>query len=280
MSLFFADPERCRQDGACVAECPVRIIELPADARAPMVPAALEEFCRNCGHCVAVCAHEAVRLATMPTDQLPRMRADWPLGVAEIAHTLRARRSMRTYASRPVPRTTLSALIEIASFAPTASNRQPVRWMVMEEPAEVQRAAGLVVDWMRAGLPQQSPAVRRNVERFVAAWDAGTDMICRGAPQIIWACASADNPSWATDCVIALTYLELAAPSFGLGACWGGWLMAAARQFPPLQELLGLPQGLAPHGAMLVGYPRYRYHRLPLRNAPQVFWHKDARTEL
>lgn len=276
MSLFTADPERCRRDGVCVAECPVRIIELPDGARAPIVRSELEEFCRNCGHCVAVCGQDAVRLATMPTEVLPRVRGDWPPTTDEVTHFLRARRSIRAYLPRRVPREMLSALVEVASFAPTGSNRQPVRWVMIDEPAEVRRLAGLVAEWMRAGLPKQPAAARRNIERFVAQWDAGTDMICRGAPHIIWACASQENPAWATDCAIALTYLELAAPSFGLGACWGGWLMAAARQWGPLQQALGVPEGLAPHGAMLIGYPRYRYHRLPLRNAPQIYWHGEA----
>ncbi len=279
MSLFLADPERCRRDGACIAECPVRIIELPEGASAPVIRPELEEFCRNCGHCVAVCPSQAARLETMPAEHLPPVRADWPPGIPELTQILRARRSIRTYTSRPVPRTTLSALVELASFAPTASNRQPVRWLVVENPAEVQRLGGLVADWMRAGLSKQTPAARRNIERFVTFWDAGTDLICRGAPHVIWACASTENPAWATDCIIALSYLELAAPSFGLGACWGGWLMTAARQFPALQEALHLPKGVAPHGAMLVGHPRFRFQRLPLRNAPQVFWHKETRDQ-
>jgi ferredoxin len=163
MPLFSADPERCRRDGACVAECPVRIVELPEGAPAPVVRPELEEFCRNCGHCVAVCPTEAVRLATMPPEHLPRVRPDWPLGVPELTQVVRARRSTRTYTSRRVPRATLSALIEVASFAPTASNRQPVRWVVLDDPAEVRRLGGLVAEWMRAGLPKQPPAARRNV---------------------------------------------------------------------------------------------------------------------
>jgi nitroreductase len=76
----------------------------------------------------------------------------------------------------------------------------------------------------------------------------------------------------ATDCTIALTYLELAAPSFGLGACWAGYFMAAARHWRPLQEALPLSEGHIVYGAMMVGYPRYRYYRLPLRNEAQVTW--------
>jgi len=63
MSLFVADPARCQRDGACVAECPVRIIELEAVDRAPSIRPEAEEFCRRCGHCVAVCPHAAVTCA-------------------------------------------------------------------------------------------------------------------------------------------------------------------------------------------------------------------------
>jgi hypothetical protein len=27
----------------------------------------------------------------------------------------------------------------------------------------------------------------------------------------------------------------------------------------------------------MVGYPRYRYHRLPLRNEPPITWHEPNR---
>jgi nitroreductase len=102
-------------------------------------------------------------------------------------------------------------------------------------------------------------------------------MICRGAPHLIIACAPKDYPWAATDCAIALTYLELAAPSFGIGACWGGFFTAAARQWAPLQETLALPADQIVCGAMMVGYPRYRYHRLPLRNEPPITWHEPNR---
>jgi nitroreductase len=35
-------------------------------------------------------------------------------------------------------------------------------------------------------------------------------------------------------CAIALTYLELATYSLGLGACWAGYFSAAAAFYPPM----------------------------------------------
>ena len=45
-----------------------------------------------------------------------------------------------------------------------------------------------------------------------------------------------------------------------------------ALEWPPMQEALGLPPDHTPHGAMLIGYPKYKFQRLPLRNEAQILW--------
>ena len=74
------------------------------------------------------------------------------------------------------------------------------------------------------------------------------------------------------NCVIALTHLELAASSLGLGACWAGYFMAAAGVYEPLQRELALPDGHKTFGALMVGYPTYTYHRIPLRHDQKIQW--------
>jgi len=74
------------------------------------------------------------------------------------------------------------------------------------------------------------------------------------------------------DCSIALTYLELAAFSMGLGACWAGWFNFAANHHPPLTEALRLPEGHAVFGAMMLGHPRHGYQRIPPRKEPAIAW--------
>ena len=41
-------------------------------------------------------------------------------------------------------------------------------------------------------------------------------------------------------------------------------------QYPSLFKTLGLPVHHKAFGAVMVGYPKLRYQRLPLRNAPRV----------
>lgn len=73
------------------------------------------------------------------------------------------------------------------------------------------------------------------------------------------------------DGAIALTFAELAAVSYGLGTCWAGFVMMAARS-EAAAAALRLPAGHKLLGAMMIGYPKVNYHRIPLRAEPQLTW--------
>ena len=83
-----------------------------------------------------------------------------------------------------------------------------------------------------------------------------------------------ENRIAATDCVIALSYFDLAAITAGLGCCWAGLLMMAAASYPPMIEELALPENLALKGALMVGYPKYRYTRIPARKPANIVYRK------
>jgi hypothetical protein len=48
--------------------------------------------------------------------------------------------------------------------------------------------------------------------------------------------------------------------------------MCAFAGYPPLYELLGIPADKVITGAIMAGYPVYRYHRLVNRNPLAVDW--------
>src|SRR5208337_5190217 len=153
------------------------------------------------------------------------------------------------------------------------SNSQQVKWLAVNSREEVQSMSGLAVDLIRHMIAEKHPMAER-YRKFgiVKAWEAGIDIITRGAPGLVIASAPKDYRIAQTDSTIALTFLDLAAPSFGLGTCWAGIFMMAASQWPPLQQALALPEGHACFGAMMIGYPKYRYHRLPLRKEADITW--------
>jgi nitroreductase/NAD-dependent dihydropyrimidine dehydrogenase PreA subunit len=273
MPHFFVDERSCKADGICGDVCPVGIIELREGKRVPTPTEDADRLCIGCGHCVAVCPHGAMSLDSMAPEDCPPLHRELILSPNGAEHFFRSRRSIRVYRDEPVEKSTISRLIEAARYAPSAHNSQPVEWLVVHSAGEVRAMAGLVVDWMRE-VCRQEPARGRAMllERVIAAWDAGRDTVCRGAPHAVIAYGDEGSPVAPSSCTIALAYLELAAPSFGLGACWAGYLQAASNQYPPLKEALGLPAGKAPQGAVILGVPRYRYKRLPLRKEPPVTW--------
>jgi ferredoxin len=107
----------------------MRIIELKEEFPVPVAGA--EELCINCGHCVAVCPHGALSLKTMAPEQCPPVRKEWLFGPEQTEHFLRSRRSVRVYKDKPADRETLAKLIDMARFAPSGHNAQPVQWLVI-----------------------------------------------------------------------------------------------------------------------------------------------------
>jgi nitroreductase/NAD-dependent dihydropyrimidine dehydrogenase PreA subunit len=273
MSLLSVDQEKCKRDGICAEICPTGIIEINGKEAFPELVAGGEALCIRCGHCVAVCPAGAMSHAVMSAGECPPIREEWLLTPEQVEHFLRFRRSIRAYKHRPVEKSVLESIINVARFAPSGHNRQPVQWTIIYGSDEVQRLAGLVVDWMRHLIEEASPlAAAMNMEGVVADWEAGFDPICRKAPHLIVANAQKNDTTAPTACTIALTYLEISALSFGLGTCWAGYFNAAATFWPPLQDALVLPEGHVSLGSMMIGYPKFKYQRLPLRNKARVTW--------
>jgi nitroreductase/NAD-dependent dihydropyrimidine dehydrogenase PreA subunit len=273
MSLFIVDQEKCRKDGICVKVCPIGIIEQKDKNSFPKPTDDAESACVVCGHCVAACPHGALSHRAMAPGECMPIRKDMQPNVVQVEQFLRSRRSMRLYQDKPVDRRILTGLVDIARYAPSGINSQPVEWLIIHDQSEVQRCGGMVIDWMRAMIkdnPQLAASLR--MENTVAKWERGIDVICRKAPHIFVTHAHKDNPLAQSSCTIALTYLELAAFASGLGACWAGYFDVAARFWPPLRKEMGLPDGHVSYGAMMVGYPAMTYHRIPRRNEARITW--------
>lgn len=273
MSILQVDENKCRRDGICVLECPRRIIVQETAESLPVVPVENEALCLVCGHCVAVCPHGAVSVTGVPLEACPPLNREMAPSWEQAVQFLRSRRSIRIYREEPVRRTDLEKMIETARYAPTAANSQRVHWTVVEGREKLLRLSELTVDWMRALVQRQPDTPASDYFRpFVRSWDGGYDIILRNAPALVVASAPREASNGLVDCTIALTYLELAGLPLGVGTCWAGLLQAALVNSPPAFEALGLPEGHTSHYPMMVGYPKFRYYRLPERKQPPITW--------
>ena len=264
MAMITIDQNKCKKDGICVAECPFSLISLTNDDGFPEIRPAAARLCIQCGHCVAVCPHDALSLAAINPDDFQPIGNGSPPTLKKTGLLLTPHRSIRTYEQQTIPRAQIEQLLDLCRWAPSAKNAQPVHWLVLENPEAVHHLAGLVVDWLRTGTSYPG---------IVAAWDQDKDMVLRGAPHLLVAHAHKDSLKPEIDCTIALTYFDLAATSCGIGTCWAGILMSAvAAGHQPLLDALALPEDHHLYGAMIFGYPRFQYFKIPARKEARVIW--------
>jgi nitroreductase/NAD-dependent dihydropyrimidine dehydrogenase PreA subunit len=266
MSLVTIDHSTCRRDGICSEVCPPALFEVDGEGF-PVFRAGGDQDCIACGHCVAVCPHGAVLHETLPMKDTLPIDHTLAVSVPALNQLVRSRRSVREFRDEPVPQALVSEIIDVARWAPSAVNRQPVHWLVIQTPAEVKRLAGLVVDYLRQG-----NKLEPRYTRYIDLWEQGKDPILRNAPHLAVIHAP-DEWLWSSvDSTIALTQFELAAVAQGIGTCWAGFLMRAANGHPPLKEALGIPADHSVFGALMYGFPRYRYHRVPPRREAPIQW--------
>lgn len=273
MFMIEVDKKTCKGDGKCVEICPIHILKMNEKTRLPEFVPGGAEVCINCGHCFAFCPPGAIKISNM--DAAKSMRLDHSkLPTAEqVELFLKGRRSVRTYKDEPVAKETVEKLLDIARYAPSGINRQPVNWVVVMGKDKVHALTALTAKWMEGLLAANSPMAEAfSFDRLVGSWKKGEDSICRGAPCVVIAYGIKDDPMVPQSCTIAAEYLELAAFGLGLGACWAGYIQIAVNMSDEVRKFAGLSARASAGAAMMVGHPKYRYARIPSRNPVKVIW--------
>jgi len=269
MGILRIDASKCKRDGLCVRECPTAIIQLPGGKGIPeLVPGGM---CLLCGHCVAVCPHNALSHEGIPMKDSPLILEELRINEAQALQFLRSRRSIRHFLNKPVKKATIDKLIKGARYAPTGGNSQQVEWLVLTDKGRIGEIACLTVEWLRELVKDPNvSAANPYLPKAIAAWDAGNDSVLRDAPVLIVASAPKEAMNGMVDLTLALSYLDLLAPAMGLGTCWAGLLQGALLHSPAIKQATGIPAGHPHHYPIMLGYPGVRYYRVPERKAPKI----------
>ena len=272
MNLITVAEKTCSKDGLCAAVCPINLIDFKS-GEYPVAIKEAEELCIRCGHCVVVCPTGSLQHRDIPLADCTDIKKELSISAEHCEQFLRQRRSIRVYQDKTVHRETLAKLIDVARYAPSGHNSQSAQWLVIDDKEELRKLSGIVADWMRWMLANMTEfALSMHMDRTLGRWDGGCDVILRDAPALIITHAEKSDRLAQSTCTIALSYLELAATSMNLGGCWAGYFNAAATTFPPMMAALALPDGHQSFGAMMVGFPKFCYKRLPPRKTPAISW--------
>jgi len=149
----------------------------------------------------------------------------------DVMTAIKTRRSIRSYKDREIEEDKLEKVLEAGRLAPSASNRQQWKFIVVRDKDT-----------------RQKLAVAARNQKFVGE-----------APCVIVACATETEHvmpcgqlSYPIDVAIAIDHMTLTAVEEGLGTCWVG-----AFDEEEVKKLLGIPEKLRIVELLPIGYPDY-----------------------
>jgi len=268
---FRVDEARCVKCGACVDDCPARVI-FSDDGGVPFIPPEKEGGCYRCQHCLAVCPTAAVSVVGVNPDRTLPIRGAIPSPEGMEA-LIRGRRSVRRYRQENLPRELFDRLLTVAWQAPTGVNARDVLFTVVDDRERLALLRDEVMGKIRDAFDQgRVPDSFSFFSSFVRLWyEKGVDIIFRDAPHLVIASAPRAAASPEPDCLIALSYFELYAASCGVGTVWNGlakWGMFELAD--GMRERLNIPEDHLIGYVMSFGYPAVVYHRGVDHGAPTL----------
>jgi nitroreductase/NAD-dependent dihydropyrimidine dehydrogenase PreA subunit len=271
MATILVDQDLCTRCGICSSVCPMAIVSLADENTPPLVKEEAAGRCIQCGHCEVSCPSQALLLNIRPDEKVLLSAGTGAISSGDMEIYLKKRRSVRHFTSDPVLKAKIEQVLDIARYAASGGNGQPVQWLVVYDSAKVKKIASLTAEWMKSLLNTAHP-MSGYVPILIKSWESGNDVICRGAPHLLFAHIPEGNPVASTDAIIALTHFDIAAPAFGIGTCWAGFVAMAATTYEPLQKELGMPAGRKSAYAMMFGHPQYKIYGIPRRKPLEVMW--------
>ncbi len=163
--------------------------------------------------------------------------------------TIFARRSIRKYQDRPVEKEKLEQLLRAAMAAPSATNRKPWEFVVVDDPEVMAEIRSV----MLLGKYNAPAAI----------------VVCGNTSRL-------KNPIsefWVQDCSAASENILLAAVELGLGTVWLG-VHPIQNLKKRIAKVLGLPGQIVPLNVIYVGYPAEEKPARTQYDPRRVHWNR------
>jgi nitroreductase len=178
-----------------------------------------------------------------------------------ILNNIYSRRSVRDYLADDVPDDIIRELIRAGTYAPSAGNKQPWRFVVIKNRELINKLSDRAKKlWME----QAAKSTRPELKSLVNMVSRPSFDIFFNAPLLIMIFSHADALSPEIDCALAAENMMLAAHSQGIGSCWIG-LAAPLGQVQAIMDDLGVPSDCKLVGSLIFGYPVKLDQKAPKR---------------
>ena len=174
-------------------------------------------------------------------------------------------RAIRRYTDDPVPDDDLATILWHAGRAPSGSNRQPFRFLVLRDGPGAEAAKAVLGEAFRAGWGAKREADGYRPSRFADSMQHYVDHF-ESVPVVVLVCLDryrAPSPYEGASVYPACQNLLLAARALGYGGALTMWHLGVERE---LRDLLEVPEHVALSACVTLGVPAGRHG--PLRRKP------------
>lgn len=185
-----------------------------------------------------------------------------------LKEVIRNRRSVRHFKSDPIPREKLLSLIEAGTYAPSGSNSQNQRFLILDKPDDIQSIACARFVWpypsnqgkMREAHPN---GILGNAAALILVFADACKNDRRGNGEyFIWETLEIQN------CAASIQNILLMATANGIASCWVSACekmsytrLLTHRSWRSLLAHFQIPEGYKIQGIIALGYPKNTDHQ-------------------
>ncbi len=217
-------------------------------------------LCNMCGHCIGKCPANAF-LHENFGEEIEFLDDQDPYSIIsydKLHNFMSAKRSVRQYKSKTIPKQIMRKVINSMSYAPTGGNVRRLRCFVISDEEKIKQLSDSIVDKMLSD-PTTTEGYKEGLKLMRKK---GRDPVFYKAPHVI--ILYSDNNFDVMNATIAFTHGMLGAQSLGLGSCWIGMahmFLNSDKEFK--RDNLGIEGRV--WGVIIIGYPAVKFYRIPPR---------------
>jgi nitroreductase len=163
---------------------------------------------------------------------------------------LRNRRAIREFQEQEVPLPTVEEIIKDTCLAPTASNGQPCRFVIIRDRKYLKKLSDESKKSFLSDLAAKPQSPLKKYEEFLRDENFN---VFYNAPCAVFFIGPKNLPSAEVDTALTVAYFMFSATSRGLGTCWIG-LGANIRDLQILAEM-GITDEYEIVAPIIIGYP-------------------------
>lgn len=243
---------KCIGCGLCKKDCVGFAIDV-VDGKAVVNPTT----CIKCGHCEAICPQGAVQLVGF-NDEVFEYDEQTHLNPDEYLKAIQTRRTIRNFKDQEVPQDIIDLIIEAGRLAPTGGNGQKTSYIVLKD--SIDECEAIAVNLFRTGLN-----LGKKIIKAIENMNIDDHFFFKKAPLVIVICGK-DKVSAS----LAAQNMATMAEANGLGVLFSGFFTTCVNLSGKLKKTMKMKKGEKPVTTLVIGYPKYKYHRTAHRKDANV----------